>query len=129
IFSGWRAGVMPVQASPLFEFGAEFPLAGALAAALAVNEAFLFVRQDTSEAGLREIGVALWRPDAINDWWTSANDGPEIAYLPSRLWLLGVGHLGQASIWALSILPYERPEDVLFILQDIDTITRSTLST
>lgn len=129
IFSGWRAGVIPVQAPPLFEFGAEFTLAGALAAALAVNEAFLFVRKDTPEAGLREIGVSLWRPDAVDDWWTSANDGPEVAYLPSKLWFLGLGHLGQASLWALSLLPYERPEDVLLILQDIDTITSSTLST
>lgn len=129
IFSGWRAGVIPLQVPPLFEFGAECSLAGALAAALAVNEAFLFVRKDTPEAGLREIGVSLWRPDAIGDWWTSGNDGPEIAYLPSKLWLLGLGHLGQANLWALSLLPYERPEDVLLILQDFDVITNSTLST
>lgn len=129
IFSGWRAGVIPVQALPLFEFEAEFPLAGALAAALAVNEAFLFLRQDTPEAGVREIGVSLWRPDAIEDWSTSANDGPRIAYLPSKLWLLGLGHLGQAYLWALSLLPYERPDEVLLILQDIDAITSSTLST
>lgn len=129
IFSGWRACVCPVHTAPPFEFEVDFPLAGALAAALAVNEAFLFVRQDTPEAGLREIGISLWRPDAIDDWWTNANDGPELAYLPSKLWLLGLGHLGQASLWALSLLPYERPEDVLLILQDIDTITRSTLST
>ena len=129
IFSGWRAGVIPVQATAPFEFEAEFPLAGALAAALAVNEAFLFVRQDTPEAGLREIGASLWRPDAIDDWWTSANDGPAIAYLPSKLWLLGLGHLGQAFLWALSLLPYERPGDVLLVLQDIDMITSSTLST
>jgi len=129
IFSGWRAGVMPVAALPLFDFDAEFPLAAALAAALAVNEAFLFVRQDTPEAGVREIGVSLWRPDAIEDWWTSTNDGPQIAYLPSSLWLLGLGHLGQAYLWALSLLPYERPDDVLLVLQDIDAITSSTVST
>jgi len=129
IFSGWRAGVIPVQATAPFKFETEFALAGALAAALAVNEAFLFARQDTPEAGLRETGVSLWRPDAVDDWWTSANDGPEIAYLPSKLWLLGLGHLGQAFLWALSLLPYERPGDVLLVLQDIDTITSSTLST
>jgi hypothetical protein len=129
IFGGWRAGVIPVDRLPLFGGETEFTLAGALAAALAVNEAFLFVRGDTPEAGLREVGVSLWRPDAVEDWWTNANDGPEIAYLPSKLWLLGIGHLGQALLWALSLLPYERPEDVLLVLQDIDAITSSTLST
>lgn len=129
VFSGWRAGILPAGATPPFEFDAEFPVAAALAVALAVNEAFLFVRQDTPEAGLREIGVSLWEPDAIDDWWTSAHDGPEIAYLPSKLWLLGLGHLGQAYLWTLSLLPYERPEDVLLVLQDIDAITSSTLST
>ena len=129
VFSGWRAGILPLHAAPLFEFAAEFPLAGALAAALAVNEAFLFVRQDTPEAGLREIGVSLWKPDAVDDWWTSANNGPEIAYLPSKLWLLGLGHLGQAYLWVLSMLPYERPDEVLLVLQDTDPVTNSTLST
>lgn len=129
VFSGWRAGVVPADRAAPFEFDSELTLSGALAAALAVNEAFLFVRQDTPEAGLREIGVSLWQPDAVEDWWTSANDGPRIAYLPSRLWLLGLGHLGQAYLWALSLLPYERPDEVLMVLQDIDAITNSTLST
>jgi hypothetical protein len=129
VFSGWRAGVLPLGSTPPFDFEAEFPLAGALAVALAVNEAFLFVRRDTPEAGLREIGVSLWKPDAIEDWSTSASDGPEVAYLPSKLWLLGLGHLGQAYLWALSLLPYERPDEVLLVLQDFDVITSSTLST
>lgn len=129
LFSGWRAGILPADANPPFEFDAEFTLSGALAAALAVNEAFLFVRQDIPEAGLREIGVSLWNPDAIEDWWTTANDGPRIAYLPSKLWMLGLGHLGQAYLWALSLLPYQRSDDLLLVLQDIDTITSSTLST
>ena len=129
VFSGWRAGILPAAAPPLFEFQVDFPLAGVLAATLAVNEVFLFVRQDTPEAGLREIGVSLWKPDAIDDWWISANDGPEVVYLPSKLWMIGLGHLGQAYLWVLSLLPFERPEDVLLVLQDVDVITSSTLST
>jgi hypothetical protein len=129
IFGGWRAGVIPVHEPRRFESDTEFSLAGALAAALAVNEAFLFIREDTPDAGLRDIGVSLWRPDAIEDWWMDANDGPALAYLPSKLWLLGLGHLGQAFLWGLSLMPYERPEEVLLLLQDIDVITTSTLST
>lgn len=129
VFSGWRAGVLPADAALPFEFESELALSGALAAALAVNEAFLFVRQDTPEAGLREVGISLWKPDALEDWWKAENDGPRLSYLPSRLWLIGLGHLGQAYLWGLSILPYARPEEVELVLQDIDTVSGSTLST
>jgi hypothetical protein len=129
VFSGWRAGVVPAEGPAPFEFEAELPLSGALAAAMAVNEAFLFVRQDTPEAGFREIGLSLWKPAAVADWWKTENDGPALAYLPSKLWLIGLGHLGQAYLWGLSLLPYARPEDVELVLQDIDAITTSTLST
>lgn len=129
VFSGWRAGLVPASMTPPFEFDAEFPLSAILGAALAVNEAFLFVRRDTPEAGLREIGISLWEPDVIDDWSASSHDGPSIHYLPNNLWLLGLGHLGQAYLWALSLLPYERADEVKLVLQDIDVVTRSTLST
>jgi hypothetical protein len=129
VFSGWRAGLVPARAEMPFGFDAECPLSGALAAALAVNEAFLFVRKDTPEAGYRETGISLWRPDALDDWWRAENDGPSLTNLPSRLWLIGLGHLGQAYLWGLSLLPYSRPEEVLLVLQDTDSITPSTVST
>lgn len=129
VFSGWRAGIVPAGATPPFEFETEFPLSAILAAALAVNEAFLFVRQDTPEAGLREVGLSIWEPNAIDDWAAACNDGPKIDYLPTKLWLLGLGHLGQAYLWTLLLLPYERPNEVSLVLQDIDVITTSTLST
>ena len=129
VFSGWRASIVPAGATPPFGFDAEFPLSAMLAAALAVNEAFLFVRRDTPEAGLREIGISLWEPDVIDNWSATSHDGPRIDYLPNKLWLLGLGHLGQAYLWALSLLPYERPDEVSLVLQDIDVVTRSTLST
>jgi hypothetical protein len=129
VFSGWRAGVVPADADAPFAFAAELTLSGALAAALAVNEAFLFMRQDTPEAGLREVGLSLWKPDAIDDWWKAENDGPALRYLPSRLWLIGLGHLGQAYLWGLALLPYAQPAEVELVLQDVDIISASTLST
>jgi hypothetical protein len=129
IFSGWRAGVVPADADAPFAFDAEFTLSGALAAALAVNEAFLFVRQDAPEAGLREVGLSLWKPDAIDDWWKAESDGPALRYVPSRLWLIGLGHLGQAYLWGLALFPYAQPAEVELVLQDVDTISASTPST
>jgi len=36
------------------------------------------------------------------------------------LWLIGLGHLGQAYLRALGLLPFARPQDLSLILQDID---------
>ena len=40
-----------------------------------------------------------------------------------------LGHLGQAYLWALGLLPYVDSSEVSLVLQDIDIITPSTEST
>ncbi len=45
----------------------------------------------------KSIGLSLWRPDL--DWRADESNGPLIELLPKRLWLLGMGHLGQAYAW------------------------------
>jgi hypothetical protein len=99
-----------------------------LAAALAVNEAFLFISGATGVAGRRTVGLSLWNPSAARDWLSSQADEPALQALPSRLWLIGLGHLGQAYLWALGLLPYTQPSQVGLVLQDIDVITPSTES-
>jgi hypothetical protein len=92
------------------------PLAGIGAAALGVNEAFMHVRGDLAEAGHRTVGMSLWNPLAVADWRDDAHKGPALAYLPKSLWLVGLGHLGQAYAWTLGMLPYPvdgRPHLVL----------------
>ncbi len=37
--------------------------------------------------------------------------------MPSRLWIIGLGNLGQAFAWLLACLPYEDPSHVQFVLQ------------
>ena len=49
--------------------------------------------------------------------------------MPSRLWLIGLGHLGQAYLWGLGLLNYGNPAGLLVVLQDVDLITPSTEST
>lgn len=127
--SGWRGGILPIH-SPLAPApGPTMPLAGMLSAALAVNEAYFFVNDRASVAGRRVLGLSLWRPEAGFDWLIGDSEEPELVYLPSRLWMIGLGHLGQAYLWALGLLPYRAPGDVSLILQDIDVITPSTEST
>jgi hypothetical protein len=128
-FSGWRGGIVPVNVERGLEDTSTMPLAPMLAAALAINEAFLFVRRETGAAGRRAVGFSLWRPDPHFDWLAGPGDEPTLSLLPSRLWLIGLGHLGQAYLWALGLLPYRDPGELSLVLQDVDVVTPSTEST
>ena len=124
-WQGWAGGVADNPRNRLPETGG-FPLAGALAGALGVSEAFQRARGHVS-AGRRAAGLSLWRPDI--DWRAEDARGPRCDYLPDRLWLVGLGHLGQAYSWMLGLLPYERPADVSIVLQDYDRVEEANRST
>ncbi len=128
VCAGWRGGIVPLHSS-LSPSGPEaMPLAAMLAAALAVSEAFFFVRSGSTAAGRKSVGLSLWRP-AEQGWLAPHDDEPALCYLPSRLWLIGLGHLGQAYLWALGLLPYTNSRELSLVLQDVDIITPSTEST
>ena len=127
--AGWRGGILPVHSELEAEGGSAMPLSGMLAAGLAVNEAFLFVSGGMPAAGRRAVGLSLWRPGSEVDWLLPDETEPILTYLPSKLWLIGLGHLGQAYLWGLGLLPYQDPAEVALILQYIDIITDSTEST
>jgi hypothetical protein len=74
-------------------------------------------------------GCRCGQPAADCDWLSATADEPALELLPSRLWLIGLGHLGQAYLWALGLLPYAHPEETHLVLQDVDIITPSTEST
>ncbi|MCB1469665.1 MAG: hypothetical protein KDK08_21530 [Rhizobiaceae bacterium] len=127
-FDGWAGGVLPLlQSAMRLEEQQEFVPAGVLAGALAVTEAFQFLRRNQPLAGRREIGLSLWRPEL--SWLDSAARGPQIERLPSSLWLVGLGNLGQAYLWTLGMLPYASPSDVQLVLQDFDVLAPSNEST
>jgi hypothetical protein len=129
LFAGWRGGIVPANTSAYPVPAPVMPLAPMLAAALAVNEAFLFVSGASSFAGRRPVGLSLWNPVPAQDWLADAPAEPALQLLPSKLWLIGLGHLGQAYLWALGLLPYAQPSSLRLVLQDIDIITPSTEST
>ena len=68
-------------------------------------------------------------PGDVVDWRDEDKDEPVLAYLPARLWLIGLGHLGQAYLWALGLLPYPPSSGLDLVLQDVDAITVSSEST
>ena len=82
-----------------------------------------------AEAGYRAVGLSLWRPERTAHWLQPESDGPPLEALPDNLWILGLGHLGQAFLWTLLMCPYADRSAVRLVLQDIDTITGSTAST
>jgi hypothetical protein len=127
--AGWRGGILPADANLTPVDGSVMPLAPMLSAALAVNEAFLFVRTNNLAFGRRSVGLSLWQPSPEADWLTTVGNEPELRYLPARLWLIGLGHLGQAYLWGLGILPYPNPTGLSLVLQDVDVVTPSTEST
>ena len=129
LFAGWRGGIAPAHADVSLGPAPAMPLAPMLAAGFAINEAFLFVSGHTGFAGRRSVGLSLWNPMPQAGWLAASGDEPALRLLPSRLWLIGLGHLGQAYLWALGLLPYARPADLGLVLQDVDIITPSTEST
>ena len=127
--AGWRGGILPIHSELVPAEGPAMPLAAMLAAALAINEAFLFVNGGMPSAGHRTLGLSLWRPNNQYDWLADDDSEPNLTYLPSHLWMIGLGHLGQAYLWGLGLLPYASPHELSLVLQDVDAITPSTEST
>lgn len=112
-WNGWRAGA---TAGAITEHDARDtnPLVGIAAGALAVASAFQTVRTGD-------------RTELEVDLWPAAPKAPPPAFsevfLPSSIWMVGLGNLGQAYLWSLASLPYAAPENVSLILQDHDRVT------
>jgi hypothetical protein len=123
-FGDWRGGVFPAREADRLPEGEDDIPAAILAGALAVAEVFQWLRGHPM-ASEREVGLSLWEPRS--PWRTAP--GPTAWLAPSRLWLLGLGHLGQAFLWALGLLPFRDPAEVQLTLQDFDTLAPANDST
>jgi hypothetical protein len=123
-WESWSGGVVE-QADDRLPETIEFPLAGVVAAAIAVSEAFQHMR-GYAPTGRRPAGLSLWRPDLR--WRDPEAFGPRCRALPASYWLLGLGHLGQAYAWVIGTLPYavELPH---LMLQDYDVVAEANDST
>ncbi len=126
-WEGWRGGVTPARDSRRLLENNRNPLAAALAAAICAAELFAWCAGDHAMAGRRATGLSLWRPG--HDWTVDDRLEPTLSYLPSRLWLIGLGNLGQAFAWLLVCLPYRDRAAVELVLQDFDRLAESNDST
>ncbi|MGC9954504.1 MAG: hypothetical protein ABSD21_09530 [Rhizomicrobium sp.] len=116
---GWCAGTAaPGQVS---SDEGENPLVGIAAAALAVGAAF-----DAARGMSRDVR------SEIDLWPTGRGEqAPGFAeiFLPGAIWLIGLGNLGQALLWALAALPYAEPAKVSLVLQDRDKVSEENWAT
>lgn len=125
--TGWRGGVS-LAADPItITSPVDFALGGTFAGALAVAKGFLRVSGIDGSHHAESTGASLWNPE--DNWTDDGSDGSKLLYLPQKLWFLGLGHLGQAYIWNLGLLPYSTPHDTLFMLQDFDHVFQSNIGT
>jgi hypothetical protein len=127
-WNGWRGGVTPARSAlRLPEGQRSSSLSPLVAAAACAGEAFAYHAKDHVLAGNRSLGLSLWNPGA--DWVSDDPSEAAITYLPSQLWLIGLGNLGQAYAWALASLPYRDRQEVVLVLNDFDKIMLSNEST
>jgi hypothetical protein len=126
-WQGWRGGVVPRHDTRRLSDDTANPLAAAMAAAAAAAELFAWHAKDHPMAGRRAAGLSVWNPGA--DWLAQDASEPVLSYLPSSLWLIGLGNLGQAFAWLLTCLPYADRSKVELTLQDYDLIADSNDST
>jgi hypothetical protein len=108
-------------------------LAAVAAAALAVTECFKRV-QGSPMACFRNRSLNLWQPDSTTNPLLvglppGALTGPDLRYLPQRVWMVGLGHLGQAFAWCWRLLPYNTPSECCIQLQDFDVVKNANHST
>lgn len=125
-FDGWRGGVGPAGECERLSEREDSTLGAILAGAIAISEIFQSLRGYVL-AGHRTVGLSLWDPEALD--WHGGDDAPAIHAAPSRLWLMGLGHLGQAYLWTMALLDFEHPEAVEITLQDFDRLTEANDST
>lgn len=126
VCSGWRGGIIPAEAFLDFPDESDFALGGVLAAAFGVARGFLRLSGLSSRTLESSQGLSLWRPDL--EWTSDEAKGPPLEVLPKNLWMLGLGHLGQAYLWTIGLLPYSHSEEVRFVLQDFDRLVRGNYS-
>jgi len=129
VFAGWRCGILPSESSQLQAEIPTLPIAPLYSAALATSECYRKHFEKYRNVGKQPLGISLWDLEAGLDWASPNKDGPELRFLPKDVLIAGLGHLGQAYVWALSMLPYPSRSCRILRVLDADKASNSNLST
>jgi hypothetical protein len=126
-FDGWCVAVGPAHDVTRLPERSTCPLAPLAAAAVAVGEVFAEFAGISVTATRRPISFSLWRPDLpIAD---PEALGQQVHEFPLCLELFGLGHLGQAYLWAAACLPYAEQSELRFYLCDDDVVEAPNVET
>jgi hypothetical protein len=126
-FDGWIAKVGPAHATEPLPQREYCSLAGVLAGSLAIAELFFAFADINIAAARRTVALSLWRPNA--DVSTPEALGVPVQFLPRDLWMLGLGHLGNAYLWSLATMPFQNPGEAELYLNDFDKVEGPNLET
>ncbi|MFA6087237.1 hypothetical protein [Mucilaginibacter sp.] len=126
VASDWQGGVLVDGENTDILNEGKLPLGGIYAGGLAVGLAFMKVSKIHVQGLDHSTGLSLWRPDL--NWLAEDAAGPDSVTIPSNIWILGLGHLGQAYLWALGLLPYNDSKLVDIYLQDFDKVVAANMS-
>ncbi len=129
VAEGWRGGVNFYEQERVSFAKKDNPVSlGPIAAAsLACYFAFCRIFKLPNSDLLISTGISLWNINSGTEWYKDSKDGPRIINMPREIWALGLGHLGQAYLWTLGLMPFTNPSNVLFLLQDDDTVENENI--
>jgi hypothetical protein len=124
-FDAWAGGVAPPEDRIVLREKPDDVLGAVLASAIALSEVFQWLRE-RGRAANRVCGLSAWMLDAD---WTKDHDAPDVSLVPDNVWVLGLGHLGQAFLWTLSLLIGSQLDKLKVVLHDYDAIAKANDST
>jgi hypothetical protein len=126
VCNSWQGGVLPSGHFAMLPANDQLCLGATAAAAIGVGLAFLKLSGIDPRCADVPIGISLYRPDL--SWLHEEASGCEVAWLPEKLWVLGLGHLGQAYLWNFALLPFAERSKVRLMLQDYDIVASANQS-
>ena len=124
ISDGWMGGVnfYNQKRIVLNDSRSKLSLGAVLGSSIATFYAFCKYFELIDNIQQMNTGLSLWNLNAGLNWHKDINQGPEIVNLPKNIWILGLGHLGQAYLWTIGLMPYKNPAECVFLLQDADIV-------
>jgi len=127
VANGWQGGVVAAGDDISLTQDSDGVLGGIFAGSLGVALGFLRISGEKLDSTADSCGLSLWRPDL--HWLDHEAIGSEIKYFPKKIWLLGLGHLGQAYVWAISLFSFSEPNQLTVMLQDTDIVKPANIDT
>jgi molybdopterin/thiamine biosynthesis adenylyltransferase len=129
VAEGWRGGVNFYDQERVIFANKDNPvsLGPVAAASLACYFVFCKIFKLTDSDLFINTGVSLWNINSGTEWYNDTKDGPRNINMPRKIWALGLGHLGQAYLWTVGLMLFSDPSQVLFLLQDDDTVENENI--